>query len=144
MQHGHEPRFYYTASDQLSNVEKNFRLSCLQSDQNVYIANVAGWATSIGSKRVVAASVGGLFHFKAGCGRPDIPIWLNNHLENVMANNTKQRIKRAPWTKADVAGMRKYSKDKLPVKKISKLMKRTVGALRRKAGILGIRLGHRR
>lgn len=33
---------------------------------------------------------------------------------------------------------------RLPVKKISTLMKRTVGALRQKARVLGIRLGHRR
>jgi hypothetical protein len=43
-----------------------------------------------------------------------------------------------------VAELRRYSKDKLPVKKISSLMKRTVGALRQKARTLGIRLGHRR
>jgi hypothetical protein len=30
------------------------------------------------------------------------------------------------------------------VKKISRLMKRTIGALRQKARALGIRLGHRR
>jgi hypothetical protein len=34
--------------------------------------------------------------------------------------------------------------DKLPVKNVSRLMKRTVGSLRQKARALGIRLGHRR
>jgi len=61
-----------------------------------------------------------------------------------MAKKAKRRVKRKTWTKAHLAELRKYSKDKLPVKKISKLMKRTSGALRQKAGLLGIRLGHRR
>jgi hypothetical protein len=71
-------------------------------------------------------------------------MWHNNHLENVMAKKAKRRVKRATWTKAHVAELHKYSKDKLPVKEVSKLMKRTAKALRRKASILGIRLGHRR
>jgi hypothetical protein len=49
-----------------------------------------------------------------------------------------------PWTKEDVRALKAYSKAKTPVDKISKAMKRTVGALRRRAGILGIGLGHRR
>ena len=67
-----------------------------------------------------------------------------NHLENVMAKKSKRRVKRASWTKSNLAELRKYSKDKLPVKKISRLMKRTARALRTKASALGIRLGHRR
>jgi hypothetical protein len=61
-----------------------------------------------------------------------------------MAKKTKRRKKRIAWTKANVAELRKYSKDRLPVAKISKAMKRTTGALRQKAGNLGIRLAHRR
>jgi len=61
-----------------------------------------------------------------------------------MAKKAKRRAKRKAWTKAHLAELRKYSKDKLPVKKISKLMKRTAGALRQKARLLEIRLGHRR
>jgi hypothetical protein len=61
-----------------------------------------------------------------------------------MAKKTKRRKKRNAWTKANVAELKKYSKEKLPVAKISKAMKRTAGALRQKAGNLGIRLGHRR
>ena len=62
-----------------------------------------------------------------------------------MAKKAKQRrTKRMAWTRTHVAEFRRYSKDKLPVKKISKLMKRTAGALRQKARALGIRLGHRR
>ena len=59
-----------------------------------------------------------------------------------MAKKTKRRTK--SWTKSHLAELRKYSRDKLPVKKISRLMKRSVGALRQKARNLGIRIGHRR
>src|SRR5665647_3777953 len=49
--------------------------------------------------------------------------------------------KRRAWTKKDIAELKAHSKSRTPVSKISKVMKRTVGALRRKAGIVGIRLG---
>jgi hypothetical protein len=49
-----------------------------------------------------------------------------------------------PWTKEDVRTLKAHSKARTPVAKISKEMKRTVGALRRRAGILGIGLGERR
>ncbi|HTV33166.1 MAG TPA: hypothetical protein VME69_08685 [Methylocella sp.] len=49
-----------------------------------------------------------------------------------------------PWTKDDVRSLKAHSKARTPVAKISKEMKRTVGALRRRAGILGIGLGERR
>jgi hypothetical protein len=49
-----------------------------------------------------------------------------------------------PWTKEDVRTLKAHSKALTPVTKISKVMKRTVGALRRRAGILGLGLGHRR
>jgi hypothetical protein len=62
-----------------------------------------------------------------------------------MAKKSKRRrTKRAAWTRAHVAELRRYSKEKLRVKKISRLMKRTVGSLRQKARALRIRLGHRR
>jgi hypothetical protein len=61
-----------------------------------------------------------------------------------MAKKTKRRKKRIAWTKAHVAELKKYSKEKLPVTKISKAMKRTAGALRQKARNLGLPLGHRR
>ena len=62
-----------------------------------------------------------------------------------MAKKAKRRrTKRAAWTRAQVAELRRYSKDKLRVKKVSRLMKRSVGSLRQKARALGIRLGHRR
>ena len=49
-----------------------------------------------------------------------------------------------PWTKEDVRTLKAHSKARTPVAKVSKVMKRTVGALRRRAGILGVGLGHRR
>ena len=48
-----------------------------------------------------------------------------------MAKKAKRRRgKRVSSTRTHVAELRRYSKDKLPVKKTSTLMKRTVGALR--------------
>jgi len=61
-----------------------------------------------------------------------------------MAKTTKRRVKRAAWTKAHEAELRKHSKSKTPVTKIAKLMKRTVGALRQRAQGLGMGLGHQR
>jgi hypothetical protein len=62
-----------------------------------------------------------------------------------MAKKAKRRrTKRAAWTRAQVAELRKYSKEKMRVKKISRLMRRSVGSVRQKARALGIRLGHRR
>jgi hypothetical protein len=49
-----------------------------------------------------------------------------------------------PWTKDDFRMLKAHSKARTPVVKVSKVMKRTIGALRRKAGILGIGLGERR
>jgi len=49
-----------------------------------------------------------------------------------------------PWTKEDFRDLRAHSKARTPVVKISKAMKRTVGALRQKALKLGIGLGHQR
>ena len=56
---------------------------------------------------------------------------------------TARRVIR-PWTKEDVRTLKAHSKARTPVDKVSKVMKRTVGALRRRAGILGVGLGHRR
>jgi len=58
-----------------------------------------------------------------------------------MAKKSKKR-KQVAWTKALHAKLRKHSKARTPVAKISKLMKRTVGALRQQALKLGIGLGH--
>jgi hypothetical protein len=48
------------------------------------------------------------------------------------------------WTTANVRELKQHSRAKTPVAKISKLTKRSAGALRQKAGQLGMSLGHRR
>lgn len=57
---------------------------------------------------------------------------------------TSKKTKRVAWTKTLHAELRKHSKARTPVTKISKQMKRTVGALRQQALKLGIGLGHQR
>ena len=47
-------------------------------------------------------------------------------------------------THAEVKELKKYSKDKTRLKTISRALKRTPGALRQKARVVGIPLGHRR
>jgi hypothetical protein len=59
-----------------------------------------------------------------------------------LAKISKKR-KRA-WTKKLHTELRKHSKARTPVVKISKQMKRTIGALRQQALKLGIGLGHQR
>jgi hypothetical protein len=59
-----------------------------------------------------------------------------------MAKKTMRR--RREWTKQDVREIKGHSRSRTPVAKMSKLMKRTVGALRQKAFDLGLPLGHRR
>ncbi len=53
-------------------------------------------------------------------------------------------MKRRPWTKGDVRELKGYSRERVPLRKISKWMKRTEGALRQKAFEMEIGLGHRR
>jgi hypothetical protein len=60
-----------------------------------------------------------------------------------MAKKTK-RTRRREWTKENVRELKMHSRDKTPVSKISRVMKRTVGALRQKAFQLGLSLGHQR
>jgi hypothetical protein len=54
------------------------------------------------------------------------------------------RGKRVAWTKENVRDLKMHSKSKTPVAKISKLMKRSEGAIRQKALALDISIGHRR
>jgi hypothetical protein len=56
----------------------------------------------------------------------------------------KKTMKHARWTKEDHRTLKAHSKAKTPVVKISKQMKRTIGALRQQALKLGIGLGHQR
>jgi hypothetical protein len=58
------------------------------------------------------------------------------------AKSSRRVVK--PWTREDVRMLKAHSRARTPVAKVSKVMKRTVGALRRRAGILGVGLGHRR
>jgi hypothetical protein len=64
--------------------------------------------------------------------------------EKTQMAKTKKRVKRREWTKADLRELKAHSRSKTPVVKISKLTKRTVGALRQKALHMGLSLGHRR
>jgi hypothetical protein len=61
-----------------------------------------------------------------------------------MAKAATKKRKNVAWSRAHHAELRKHSKAKTPVAKISKAMKRTVGALRQQALKLGIGLGHQR
>jgi hypothetical protein len=56
----------------------------------------------------------------------------------------KVKSRRDGWTKASHAELRKHSKARTPVAKIAKLMKRSEGALRQQAFLLGFGLGHQR
>ena len=66
--------------------------------------------------------------------------------DTVMAKLTKSngRRKRAPWTKDDLRELKMHSKSKTPVAKIAKAMRRSEGAIRQKAMMLDIGVGHRR
>jgi hypothetical protein len=57
---------------------------------------------------------------------------------------TNGRAKRVGWTKENIRDLKMHSKSKTPVAKISKLMKRSEGAIRQKALALDISIGHRR
>jgi hypothetical protein len=64
-----------------------------------------------------------------------------------MATRSKKantRTKRVAWSKEHVRDLKTHSKSKTPVEKISRVMKRTAGAIRQKALGLGIPIGHRR
>jgi hypothetical protein len=60
-----------------------------------------------------------------------------------MARKVK-RGKRRDWTKDDLRELKAHSRAKTPVAKISKMTKRSEGALRQKAFSLGLPIGHQR
>ena len=68
----------------------------------------------------------------------------NKALRRLFVPTKKKTVHRSPWSKEEVKELKTHSKARTPVAKIAKAMKRTEGALRRKAGILGIGLGHDR
>ena len=59
-----------------------------------------------------------------------------------MARTNKRKVTRARWTKEDQRELKAHSKARTPVVRISKQMKRTIGALRQHAFKLGIGIGH--
>ena len=61
-----------------------------------------------------------------------------------MARTGKRTTKRARWSKEDCRTLKAHSKARTPVVRISKEMKRTIGALRQQAFKLGVGLGHQR
>jgi len=62
-----------------------------------------------------------------------------------MAKNAKKKsITRKPWTKEDLKLLKKHSRERTPVAALARIFKRTEGALRQKALIVGIGLGHQR
>jgi hypothetical protein len=65
-------------------------------------------------------------------------------LRRLFVPTKKATEHRSQWSKEHVKELKAHSKARTPVAKIAKAMKRTEGALRRKAGILGIGLGHDR
>jgi hypothetical protein len=60
------------------------------------------------------------------------------------AKRTTKRRRRESWTKEHLRELKLHSRAKTAVKKISKAMKRTEGAIRQKAFALGIGIGHQR
>ncbi|MET4804599.1 hypothetical protein [Bradyrhizobium sp. LB11.1] len=56
----------------------------------------------------------------------------------------KKKTVRREWTPGDVKELKAHSRARTPVAKISKMTKRTEGALRQKALHLGFGLGHQR
>ena len=65
-------------------------------------------------------------------------------MEVILMARVTKTAKKVAWTRSMHAELRKHSKARTPVVKISKQMKRTVGALRQQALKLGIGLGHQR
>jgi hypothetical protein len=63
---------------------------------------------------------------------------------NKLKRSNSKKPTRREWTAADLRSLKKHSKDRTPVAKVSKQMKRTVAALRVKASQLGFGLGHQR
>lgn len=61
-----------------------------------------------------------------------------------MAKKKRKTRSYKRWTDADIRALKKYSREKLPVAKVSRMMKRTEATIRMKAYSLGLSMGHRR
>ena len=73
-----------------------------------------------------------------------IPCSTGSKLMATRSKKANTRTKRVAWSKEHVRDLKTHSKSKTPVEKISRVMKRTAGAIRQKALALGIPIGHRR
>ncbi len=60
-----------------------------------------------------------------------------------MAKKSRKRAYKV-WTGQDLKDLKKHSREKTPVRKIAKAMKRTEATIRMKAYQLGFSVGHRR
>lgn len=61
-----------------------------------------------------------------------------------MAKKRKKTRSYKRWTDVDLKALKKYSREMLPVSKVSKLLKRTEATIRMKAYSMGLSMGHRR
>jgi Zn-finger protein len=68
---------------------------------------------------------------------------LFNFGDSKMAKKAKKR-KYKVWTREDVKELKRHSREKTPVSRIAKEMKRTEATIRMKAYQLGFSVGHRR
>ena len=59
-------------------------------------------------------------------------------------SKAKKTVKRREWTREDEKLLKRHSRERTPIAKLSKAFKRTPGALRQKAYAMGIGLGHQR
>ena len=81
-------------------------------------------------------------------------LWTKRHIFARCARLNLNRIVTMPakrktrsykvWTSDDLKTLKKCSREKMPVVKIAKLMKRSEPTIRQKAYSLGISVGHRR
>lgn len=69
---------------------------------------------------------------------------LANHGANELKRSVKKKPLRRDWTAAELRSLKKHSKARTPVAKVSKELKRTVAALRMMASKQGFGLGHQR
>ena len=100
-------------------------LACVGSGKFLYLCDYFGPSTGIDSQ----------------AGLSSRPLVIKS--EGSMAVARTKRVTRRDWTRDDVKELKKHSKGKTPVKTVSRVLKRTPGALRQKAYALGISLGHR-
>ena len=88
--------------------------------------------------RGLFSTAGAVALVSLGSEPPSYALWEDRFVAQKMTGH------RVAWTSEDVRELRAHSQARTPLTVIAKKMKRTEGALRRKATILGIGLGHRR